>query len=406
MRHWSGIAATAALVLVAGPACSQELEEPRWGLRGFGSLSATYHNAEDVGYRRNISQGSGAEAGRVDFGTDSRAGLQLDYRFSSEVQLVAQGMTRLNADDNWRPRLNRAFIRYTPDDSVRVRVGRIGYDIWLLAESPDVAYSYLPVRPATENFGVIPSDEFDGLDVTFTRPIDAGLLDARLFVGRTEASIARPDRLVTVDMDLLGAQLGFAGQRWHGRLGFGYLRFDAGPEYREIADILRMLGNEQTEPLIAALSGKRMRMPTVQLAFAYDGSPLTGQLVLSRTDGNTSLASNLDSVYFLGGYRYERWTPYVSFASVKSFANVLPTGLPDSHFGEINAVARLLQIAPQITQRTVAAGVRYDIAPRMDLKLQIDRVHFGESSSAFDYATPPRGSVDMTVLGVSFDFVF
>ncbi len=135
----------------------------------------------------------GAESGELDFGTDSIAGLQIDAALNSKFDVVVQGVTRQRADGDWTPRLSQGFLRFSPDDSLVLRAGRIGYDIYLLAESRQVGYSYLAVRPSPEFYGQITNDDIDGLDVAYTRRIGRGLFKARVFGGAGSGELAFAD---------------------------------------------------------------------------------------------------------------------------------------------------------------------------------------------------------------------
>lgn len=50
--------------------------------------------------------------------------------------------------------------------------------------------------------------------------------------------------------------------------------------------------------------------------------------------------------------------------------------------------------------------MRYDFAPHVDLKAQIDRVWLHQSELIFDYNIPPSGHTSLTVYGLAIDFAF
>src|SRR5690606_22134688 len=127
----------------------------RFVLRGFGTTAATYVESDGVEYRRHAGQAYGVADGEVDLGTDSIGGLQLNVRLAPTVDMVVQGISRLRADGDWDPHLSQAFVRWSPDESLVLRAGRVGYDIYLLAESRQVGYSYVPLRPTPEFYGLV-----------------------------------------------------------------------------------------------------------------------------------------------------------------------------------------------------------------------------------------------------------
>ena len=120
-------------ILAATQAHGQELDGKRFTLRGFGTIGATTQDADGLEFRRNVGQAHGVGSGDVALTADSLAGVQMDVRLGARFDVLAQGVTRLRADGDWSPQVTQAFVRYSPDESLVLRVGRVGYDIYLLA---------------------------------------------------------------------------------------------------------------------------------------------------------------------------------------------------------------------------------------------------------------------------------
>src|SRR5688500_16926394 len=97
---------------------AQELEGKRFTLRGFGTLAATTHAAEDIEFRRTTGQGRALEAHAVGLFTDSVAGVQANVKASDDLEFVLQGVTRMTVESDFKPSLTQAFLRYSPDDSL------------------------------------------------------------------------------------------------------------------------------------------------------------------------------------------------------------------------------------------------------------------------------------------------
>ena len=172
------------VLAVTQAAHAQDLDGRQFTVRGFGTLAATTQDADGFEFRRNVGQSRGVAAGDVEFATDSLAGVQFDARLGSRFDVLVQGVTREDAYGDWTPELTQAFVRYSPDESLGLRVGRFGYEIYLLAESRQVGYSYLTVRPSTDFYGMVTNDSIDGADITLKHRLGSGLVRARLFGGR------------------------------------------------------------------------------------------------------------------------------------------------------------------------------------------------------------------------------
>lgn len=163
------------LIAASSGVAAAELFDGRATLRGFGTLGLTHNSSGDAGYIRDISQPDGP-AGTWSAHVDSRLGLQLDWRIHDQLTAVVQGLSRYNYEGRYDPELSWAFLRYSPDPAVQLRLGRIGLDTYMLADSRDVGYSYLWARPPVDYYGNRHISHIDGGDITVIRPFGSGLL--------------------------------------------------------------------------------------------------------------------------------------------------------------------------------------------------------------------------------------
>jgi hypothetical protein len=290
------------LFIGGGSARAQDLDADRFAFRGFGTLGATTHSTDGVEYRRTTGQARGAESGELDFGTDSLAGLQIDARLNSKFDLVLQGVTRLRADGDWSPRLSQAFLRYSPDDSLVLRAGRVGYDIYLLAESRQVGYSYLAVRPSPEFYGQITNDDIDGLDVAYTRRVGRGLFKARAFGGAGSGELAFADGTTSDSIgDVYGATFDYIFRGWTARLALVQFNYEASPEIPMLIGALRATGFPSAVSVADDIDKKVYRSEGVQVGMAYDDGPMLAQLMYGIVGSDSIAGPEFDKLYALVG---------------------------------------------------------------------------------------------------------
>jgi hypothetical protein len=142
-------------------------------LSGFGTLGYVRDDRHDMAALRDLSQKpkDGFETG-PSWLLDSRLGVQLEYRISPSAELVGQAVLRDRAEPDFNNAIELAYLGLKPHPQVDVRVGRVGYDAFLMSDHRNVGYAYSWVRPPTEFYGWIPIFSVDGLDVTYR--IDAG----------------------------------------------------------------------------------------------------------------------------------------------------------------------------------------------------------------------------------------
>lgn len=373
----------------------------------FGTLGAVYQNARGLAYRRDISQGHGARAGEIDLGTDSLLGLQVTGRVVSGLDAQVQTIVRRDAEGVWRPQLARAFARYQPSDALMVRAGRIGLGVYLLADALDVGYSYLTIRPPVEVYGMLASDEFDGADATFSRRLGAGVGRIRVLGGNLPYEVALQNGAVeTVDNITIGGfTADYLYRDWQTRAAVIQLHI---PSFADpVASALAQTG----VPQAVRLAGELGRMPENSYGFeigaTYDGDPLQSALVLVHLNSDYPQGPKFNSALALVGYRIAQLTPYAQFDLTESFGTAEPTGLPAlPAFEPLIAAAQEDETGAQTSQRDLSFGLRYDFAPHVDVKAQIDRVWLHQSELIFDYDVPPPGHTSLTVVGVALDFAF
>jgi hypothetical protein len=395
------------LALAATTARADDLSSSRFTLGAFGTLGAVYQNADGLVYRRSISQGHGARAGEVDLGTDSLLGLQVTGSVTAALDAQAQTIVRRNAEGVWRPELARAFVRYAPSEAVMVRAGRIGLGVYLLADTLDVGYSYLTIRPPVEVYGMLATDEFDGADATFSREIGDGVGRIRVLGGRLPYDQAFPDGSVaTIDnMKIFGLTADYLYREWQTRAALVEIH---GPVTADpLAPALAQTGLPQAVELAGELNRSPRNTYGLEIGTLYEGDPVQAALVLVHLNSDYLQGPKFNSGFAQLGYRIAQITPYAAFSLTESFATAQSTGLPLlPMFEPLIAAAQEDQVALQATQRAFSLGVRYDFAPHLDLKAQIDRVWLHQSDLIFDYNVPPPGHTSLTVFGVALDFAF
>ena len=379
----------------------------RFTLRGFGTIAITTHDADGIEFRRNVGQAVGIEAHEPGLDSDSLAGLQFNTHLTSTLDGVIQGITRLNAEGEWTPRITQAFLRYSPDESLVFRGGRFGYDIYLLAESRQVGYSYLAVRPSQDFYGLVTNDEVDGIDVSWKARLGRGLVRARAFGGRGSDATAMADGTHWEGRsDVVGMSLDYSLRAVTARAALLEVTYGKSADLVGLGQVLLDTGAPDSIDIGAELIDSTQTSRGMQLGLAYDGGPLQAQLLYGHILSDSIAGPSVHAWLAQVGYRIQAWTPYLSFSTSRNRDSIRSTGLPDiPELQPINAVVDQLQRDMRATQRSTSIGVRWDLSPRWDLKLQADFASIDESALNFDRRSAP-GDMDMTVLTVGVDFVF
>ncbi len=386
------IALGAATNASAAEQSDEGMVSSRFSLQGFGTLGIARSDTDSAQYVRDLSQPGGLStnwSGKI----DSLIGLQANYRFNDELTGVAQVISRYRYDGSYRPELSWAFLRYDPDPTLNLRLGRLGTEFYMLADSREVGYANLTVRPPPDYFGTLVFSYVDGFDVSKTVPVGHGLLRGKLFAGRSPETTAF-DKNVSWDLSgslLIGGYIDYLNGPWQVRLSHDQIRFS-----NEVP-INTLLGFEVLA-LAPNLSMVDKWSRYDSLGVVYDKGPLQLQLMLSQTSHDNDDYEDSKAGYAIAAYRIGKITPYLGYSKVKSTPIEFPPATP--------AFIASIPSASHSDQHTLFLGGRWDIQHNLDLKAQVDWMH-GSPRSVFPVrAETPAWDGNMTVFSLALDFIF
>lgn len=393
---------------------------------GFGTVGAVYNRNDQLDFVRGISQKQGAGAThRLDFGVDSSLGLQMDITPSDQLKGVVQVLSHQRSGGNYSPEVTWAFAQYAPVDNVALRLGRLGFDVYMLADSRNVGYSYQWVRPPVEFFGGLPLAYLDGADAVVKHPLGDGIASVKIFAGhaREKALIDAQNYFDLSGSRILGSYAEYQTTKWLYRLGYTQVRyanqlptlppFLAGLRQAATAfEAVGLPGAAASANAYANLTdniGKTVRY--VNAGAVYEDGPLQAQMMLGQYSFSSPLYRTIKFAYLSAGYRMKKWTPYFTYATaVTPHSEEISTGLPigtplDPLVIALNNGAHQAQLAQQVNQRSLSIGTRYDFMPNADIKFQVDRVK-NNASPIFWRNAQAGWNGQATVFSVALDFVF
>jgi hypothetical protein len=385
-------------------------------ISGYGTLGAVHSSSNQVDFVRNLLQRDGVGYSRsIDFGMDSLLGLQLDLHPADELGASIQAVSRRGQTD-FQPELTWAYARYTPNDTVQMRAGRLGFDVYLLADSRDVGYSYQWVRPPIEYFGPLIVSYLDGADIVLKTPLSNGVIRAKLYLGQAqEKSLTgktHQDVFQLKGSPMFGAHLEFQNQHWQIRAGGARLKFNNEfPQMQELADALRSPPLQYFDPNAANLADritfKDKTIDYLSAGVAYDNGPLQAQLMLSKLKSDLIAFPQNVAGYTTLSYRLKQWTPSITYSVIRP-SNATPVlHLPYGIDPNLDLIAHAYYFTSQgqlADQSTLSLGLRYDFAEKMDLKFQID--HIRSKQNLLLRNIQPGWDGRATLFSIVFDFVF
>lgn len=407
-RTIQAMSAMCLILALAGVRVAEASEASPWRLTPgvFGTLGAVINTRDDVVFRRDVSQPQGSEGGELSFATDSLLGLQLNAGYGEQFEFVAQIVSKLDEDNGWHPGLSRGFLRYVPDEALKLRIGRIPQQLYLRLDSRDVGYSYRTLRPPVDAYGFASNDTLDGADLVWSRPWKDALWNLTLYGGRSK--FVTSEQADVPDLLAGGVIVDLYYRDWQFRLGGTLVSTQGEDPVNPVVEPLRDTGEPQAMRLAELLADPGDHYNQMLVAVVYDRGPLLFEVLAQRIINNKAFGVAFDSGYATLGYQLGKFAPYVSFALMDSHNDLIATGLNDPAYAEIDQAARTAQVRAGYVsdQHTTSLGLRYDLAQHFDLKLQLDQVWVDNSQLVIDQRAKPTSGFDMTVIGLALDFAF
>lgn len=371
-------------------------------LSGFGTFGLARSTSNQGDFVQELAQSKGT-SGQWTARVDSKLGVQLNVRFTDQLEGVAQVVSRYRYDGSSDPELTWAFLRADLSPQLSVRVGRLGTEFFMLADSRMVGYSYLTVRPPVDYFSVLPLNYVDGIDASYTIPVDGGLFRAKVFTGYTGEKLTVIGQ--TWDLGgspMRGIHLDYQRGPWLARIGYTDLRFSHEMPSGGLLPALEFVGFGQIAKDVA-VRDKMNRL--YSLGLVYDEGPLQAQLMLGYTKRESFSFEDTHNGYLTVGYRLNQITPFIGCSWIYSAPRQGYPAVAPYPSLDINLTSLLADAHSD--QHTVFFGGRWDVTPTIALKAQVDLVR-GQPSSRFTVRddTGKAWTGQTNVYSLALDFIF
>ena len=407
-----------ATFFLCNAACAQEeINAPVFSFDGFATFGLAHSSEEKADFLANDLQGRGAGLGRKwSPDVDSRIGGQVSATFTPQLSAVLQVIAEQRADTSYRPEVEWGNIKYSFTPDLSVRVGRVVLPGFLLSDSRKVGYAQPWVRPPVEVYGLIPLTNSDGVDLSYRLRLGEASHNLQFAYGGASADVPGGGKVTAKNAWLLAntVEYGPATLRvaysqskisieQFAPLFNGYRKFAANPAVMAFAP----QAAAQANALINQYEPENRSFNFLSLGGSYDPGNWFVMGEWGQTDSRSVLGKR-EAWYATGGYRWGKFTPYLTYAEAKlksAQSDVGITAVPGA--ASLNAALNE-QLSGAPIQKTVSVGMRWDFARNTALKLQYDHSRLGRGSpGTLDHALPgfvPGGS--FSVFSATLDFVF
>jgi hypothetical protein len=409
-----------AVWLVCALSCALPLCAADIAVHGFGTLGAAYiDKPDDWAYSRFLNQRSSTSDVRTDL--DSVIGFQLNYRPGENIELVGQAsLTALDSDAKVLDYLDLAFLAWQPAPEWSLRLGRVNLDAYLISDYRDVGFTQQTIRPPVEFYSRMPTS-LDGVDIMRSWVFSDVQWQAKLYLGRTSGGSGglrtklRPVYGVMVSRDAGGLLLRLSAVRARATHDLPALApLQEGLRQLQMLPIAEVAS--QAAALEAAIRTRGVSLTYFAAAAAYDRNNwlLTAEFNRANASGPSTL--DFTSGYLSAGRRFGALSAFVQESvAVRDRPRHQPpdwvTPLTPMDAGLAQQAQALAQGASVVINRaaphqfTTSLGARWDVTPRVALKIQWDHVRTRRDGDGLWQQSDGR-PVKANVLAVAADFVF
>jgi hypothetical protein len=407
---------TASFLLLGAMAAFAKDTHPNFTVKGFGTLGVTGTDTDRFGFQRDIKQTSGV-SNNWGYATDSRLGLQLDADINESWHATAQWVARNNTGDFFEQNLDWFFLRWRPVDDLDIRVGRLGFDVFMLSEYRNVGYAYLWMRPPHEFYAGIPIYHFDGADIKKKFAVGEGTLTIKAFGGYSFLQLPEHFSNSTVDLGFTvsGGKLAYEYGNWNASMGFNYSLNTSEPALSQsLFDALNSSLVNAVWPgaqsLVQQIAIKNKATQHSSIGLAYDDGLWLAQMEASYIHSDLSNIYSVASGYFSAGRRFGKVTLYSLYGISESLHSRVKLSNP---LVPVPAIVELRNSVDQILnnngvdEQSVSIGLRWDVHENIALKTQLSHYWLGNNGASL-WLKPASGSTpdNVNVWSVGMDFMF
>ncbi len=348
-------------------------------ITGYASLIGTYTDEKDVTYLNEFAQNY------IDFTHHSHIGLQFNTEIIKNLEL---SLTLLSeGQEDYQTRATWFYATYAISKDTSFRFGRLKLPFYLVSNYIDIGNAYPWVTPPDEvyNTNIINSPE--GVEYVYETDFYNSVLSFNTYIGSDRSSeylapsfiddstvntnnkYATGDKIKYESHELFGAAINIASE---------HITF-------QITHNQTVIASHELN-----ITKSRVSLGSFGLILDYDQFVLYSEF--THRDSEASLQSifpDQNSKYITLGYKISKYMPYITYATIDK-------GKTKSKYS--------------LVQQTSTIGLRYDVNPKMAIKIQASKIKpdYSDGNTGryglFDKAL--TADKEPTVVSMSVDILF
>lgn len=386
-----------------------------------GAVDFTYSGFSTAAYAQSDTDdaqvGYSAQPESIDsdgsFEIDSKVGVQVTAKFNDVVSATVQGVGYADLTGDWEPRLDWAYIKVQPLQSLSFRGGYLRAPTFMYSDSVFVGYANTWVRPPLEVYNLSPVYQIRGVDATWRTTLGAVQISVNPYFGDGEVKL--PDE----DLDVPEWK-GLATTATYGsfQARVGYSEVDLGTTMTALAPLIDALrgvpaafcGACASEGDKLDLDGVVVKTTSLGVQFDDGTNFVASEYARSRTGGNY-IVNAKSGAYATYGRRFGNLMPYATYAIARrdeiTRSDAIPAAGP---LAALNAGVNASLAQGAGDQDSYSLGLRYDVPAFSVLKaalvkLQFDHIDAKDGNGILNNVQPNFDG-ELNMISASFDFIF
>ena len=406
----------AAIAIAVPLAAAAQEATPSFKFSGYGTVGVAHSDNNQADYLIDEFKPNGpGYTHDWSADVDSRLGLQFSAQLTSTISAVVQVLSQQDENNSYRPQLEWANVRWQPTPEFGIRAGRIVLPVFMVTDTRHVGYATPWVRPPVEMYAMVPVSHNDGVDASYRLELGTAANTFQLTAGTWKHDFPTATGYGGGTAKARGI-VEFIDTFEQGpltlRASLGRASLEV-PQFTPFAEAFAPFG-PLSQGIVDRYFPPTMHLKYVGLGANYDPGRWFLMGEWGRFDTRSILGTKV-AWYGSAGYRFGKFTPYVTYARASADSPTSDPGIPLAGLppaaaagaGALNAALnRTLNLLPR--QRTISIGTRWDFAKNAAFKVQYDHVDLDAGSTGtFGNIQPgfePGGRVG--IFSAVVDFVF
>jgi hypothetical protein len=305
----------------------------------------------------------------LSFERDTRFGLQISSDITEDMSVIAQ-ILGLGDSGNFNAIIEWAYIDYKITDIASVHAGKIKQPVYLVNDYVEVGYAYPWIRPPQEVYLLNnPLNTVNGIELLLQFPVGPGTLSFQPYLGSNRDDIPNAQGAFFEAENIYGMDIKYSGRGYTAHVSnfrcdvttFGQF---AVPAANNITGQALAVDLNGTGDCNVTAAGFNLDLADVVVYAEWTDRTTTD--TLERPFGDT------EAFYLTLGYRFGKFMPHLTFASIDGEASIAQPGAVASADGvtPITPNGQTSFNFPVQIQTSVTAGLRYEVNDSAALKIE------------------------------------